>query len=376
LLLAYQATFLNRTTPHARQRDDGSYRWRFQPCDHTVLSAHLTGRITVAVSSLDAAGWCRWLCLDADGEDGRTQLMQLRARLAERGLPGVLEASRRGGHLWLFLAEPVPAALTRDVLLRLLAVLHREGLPLEHMDVYPDTSRVGALGHAVRLPLGVHRLTRRRYPFLDEQGQPLPLAKLPESLAYLAAAPRIPLDHLTLLQAQLPPLPSEEQPPLLAAGEPRPTPDLDHEQAQGRDGDGAVPQPMSTWSGSTTPSATPSATRSEVMRWVDAHVSPFDLLDELAPACAPQRVGQGWLGWCPFHDDQAPQADGVPGTPSFYLVRNARHGWSWRCLSTNCAQHTRPMRHAFRLFQELLGLDTREAIRAALARWPDDLRAR
>jgi hypothetical protein len=34
------------------------------------------------------------------------------------------------------------------------------------------------------------------------------------------------------------------------------------------------------------------------------------------------------------------------------------------------------MRHSFRLFQELLGLDTREAIRAALVRWPDDRRAR
>jgi hypothetical protein len=32
------------------------------------------------------------------------------------------------------------------------------------------------------------------------------------------------------------------------------------------------------------------------------------------------------------------------------------------------------MRHTFRLFQELLGLDAEEAIRAALERWPDQSR--
>jgi hypothetical protein len=318
-----------------------------------VLTAHLTGNVTVAVSSLDAAGRCRWLCLDADGEDGCAQLLQLRARLAEQGLPGVLEASRRGGHLWLLLAEPVPATLARDVLLRLLAALSAEGLPLDQLDVYPDTSREGALGHAVRLPLGVHRLTRRRYPFLDDQGQPLAFAKLPQALAYLAEAPRIAADHLVALQAHLRPADDER---------PRTAP-LDNS-----------PDAQHPASRSTTASPVSASTRSEVMRWMDAHVSPFDLLAELAPACAPQRVGQGWLGWCPFHDDQAPQADGAPGTPSFYLVRNARHGWSWRCLSTHCAQHEGQMRHSFRLFQELLGLDTREAIRAALERWPDEVR--
>jgi hypothetical protein len=108
-----------------------------------------------------------------------------------------------------------------------------------------------------------------------------------------------------------------------------------------------------------------------VIRWVDAHVSPLTVLDELAPTSAPHRSGQGYLAWCPFHDDRAPDAGGCPGTPSFYVVHNARFGWSWRCLSPNCLHHSGPLRHTFRLFQELLQLDVRAAIRAAAVHWPE-----
>ncbi len=111
-------------------------------------------------------------------------------------------------------------------------------------------------------------------------------------------------------------------------------------------------------------------TTSAVIRWVDAHVSPLELLAELAPETALRRVGQGYLGWCPFHDDHAPDALGQLGTPSFYVVHNRRYGWSWRCLSSNCAHSVGPMRHTFRLYQELLRMDAAAALLAARSRWP------
>jgi hypothetical protein len=116
------------------------------------------------------------------------------------------------------------------------------------------------------------------------------------------------------------------------------------------------------------------STTSEVIRWVDAHISPLDLLDELCPQSRMRIAGQGFVGWCPFHDDHAPdERDGGPGTPSFYAVHNRRYGWSWRCLSSNCAYSEGPMKHSFRLLQDLLGLDARAAIGAALARWGSEL---
>jgi hypothetical protein len=114
-------------------------------------------------------------------------------------------------------------------------------------------------------------------------------------------------------------------------------------------------------------------TRSAVMRRVDQEVSPLDLLAELNPASEMRRLGGGYLGWCPFNDDRAPDATGDRGIPSFYVVYNARYDWSWRCLSTNCLHSDGPMRHSFRLFQELLQLDVVSAIGAARARWGGEM---
>jgi hypothetical protein len=85
-----------------------------------------------------------------------------------------------------------------------------------------------------------------------------------------------------------------------------------------------------------------------------------------------RRVGRGYLGWCCFHDDRAPDAaTGVAGSPSFYVVQVRRYGWSWRCLSTNCAYAWGPMKHSFRLWQEVLGLSVAAAIHEAAERWSE-----
>jgi hypothetical protein len=325
-LAGWERLLVNRPQPYAVQQDDGSYRWVQDACTPALLREHLAGRITLALSSLDAAGGARWACLDADALDSLGLLVQLHAALGDLGWSGVVEASRRGGHLWLFCAEVVPASLLRRALLGVLNRVQQQGLRLPPLEVYPDKET--GLGHAVRLPLGVHRQSGRRYPLLDADGLPCRFASRPAAVRFLLALPRVPL-HWLQASWELP---------------------------------GAAPPPAAPLQ--------PHSTRSAVIRWVDARVSPLDLLAELAPASAMQCVGKGYLGWCPFHDDAAPQSDGSPGTPSLYVVQDARYGWSWRCLSTNCRLHDGSLKHSFRLFCELLHLDARAGIQAAMQRWP------
>jgi hypothetical protein len=281
------------------------------------------------------------------------QLVALRTALASMGVPGLVEASRRGGRLWLFLAAPLPATVARAGLLAALRAAWAAGtvaVPAS-LELYPSAANTapGTLGQAVRLPLGVHRLTGRRYPLLDAEGVPCVFSSLEMAGRWVVELPRVPVTTRAAWSDQ-------EVSVLPAPGQPL----------------GAAPAGMaSSWAPRAPVAGAALGTRSTVIRWVDAHVSPLDLLEELAPDTALQRTGQGYLGWCPFHPDRASQVDGSAGTPSFYVVHNRRYGWSWRCLSTTCVHAVGPMRHSFRLFQELLALDVRPAIQAALVRWPE-----
>ncbi len=372
LLEGWRQLFVNRSQPYALQQEDGSYRWRYEPCTLEILAAHLSGKRTLALSSTDARGWCRWACLDVDISGALPQLLALRVALAARGLPGLVEASRRGGHLWIFCDESVPALAVRYAVQEALADVAAQGTKTPPCDFYPDTTAAGALGHAVRLPLGVHRLTGRRYPLFDGEGLPCVFSDTGKAAAFVLNAPRAPA-HAVMARwrrfldaggAQPRRVLAGASSPLVSLGRPPGDVGLDLDTYPRADVADVVPADASS-----EPSMV-AGTRSTVIRWVDANVSPLDIIDELTPRVLPERRGQGYAGWCPFHDDHAPDALGRPGSRSFYLVHNRRYGWSWRCLSTNCAHSFGPMRHSFRLFQELLALDAPAAIRAAATRWP------
>jgi hypothetical protein len=365
LLTAWHCLLVNRLQPYAAQQADGTYRWVYEACTPQLLQAHLAGEITLALSSTDAQGGCRWLCLDADQADALPHLVSLATALTAHGLPGLVEASRRGGHLWLLLDAPVPAAVARHVVLETLDALQRGGLAVPRYELYPDTAAEGAraLGHAVRLPLGIHRLTGRRYVLFNEYGYPCAFSSTEAALRFVLAWPRVSAEEVVrrdqeLGQCQPPSADPDDpdDPDEHAAGPPRP-----HGRRTGVMGAGAEQERRVGRVG----------THSPVIRWVDTQISPLDLLADLAPETELRRVGRGYLGWCPFHDDRAPDAAGRPGTPSFYVVHDRRYGWSWRCLSSNCPQSWGPMRHSFELFQRLLGLTVRSAIVEACQRWPE-----
>src|SRR5690242_6371815 len=95
LLEAWRRRFVNRSRPYALQQPDWTYRWVYEECTAEVVDAHLHGEVTLALSSTDARGWCRWACLDLDDADpeAMARFLALRAALAARHLPGLVEAS-------------------------------------------------------------------------------------------------------------------------------------------------------------------------------------------------------------------------------------------------------------------------------------------
>jgi len=164
----YAELFVNRWDVYALQKEDGSYICVRRPLTPRFLWQHLRGEVTLGVYSLDEENRARWLAFDADEDEEWAVLVRLSTGLEERGIPSYLERSRRGGHLWLFLEECLPGRVVR--------AFGKELLSWEEarMEMFPKGGEnKGGPGSLIRLPLGIHLRSGRRYPFVNQRGESL-----------------------------------------------------------------------------------------------------------------------------------------------------------------------------------------------------------
>src|SRR5215469_14365761 len=100
-------TFVSRRNDFALQRSDGGYARVGRPLAERDVHAHLAGAHTIGSYVIDEQSCCRYAVFDADSDDGLDRLHAVQCQLAASGIPSSLEQSRRGGHLWVLLAQPV-----------------------------------------------------------------------------------------------------------------------------------------------------------------------------------------------------------------------------------------------------------------------------
>lgn len=168
----YTDLFIHRRDLYAQQTPKGSYFLKREPVTADIVQSHLEGRITAGWYALSPESTTSWVVLDADRRDGLDQLREASKQLDTRGIPSLLELSRRGGHLWI-LFEPISARVARRLILGALP-------DLQGVEVFPKRDRLddgSRVGNLVRGPLGVHLLTGEQYPFVD----PVSLRPLSES---------------------------------------------------------------------------------------------------------------------------------------------------------------------------------------------------
>lgn len=160
LVRGYASWFVHCWEYYAVQQADGSYRPSSSPLSLSRLADHLLGRYTLGTYVLRSEGTCSFAVFDADMQDGLERLVLLSAELAAQDISSVVEASRRGGHLWVFLRQPTAGEIVRRWLLPY-------AMPYG-LELYPkqDGLCAGRVGSLVRLPLGVHRQSGGWYPFL------------------------------------------------------------------------------------------------------------------------------------------------------------------------------------------------------------------
>jgi hypothetical protein len=223
----YFHLFVNRrayTLQSNQARPESNRHYYYRPKDKKTgqgvsltldtIQRHLEGEITIGLYAINPATQCsKWVAIDADYGDSLPDLLKLQFHLWQDGVDSALEKSYRGGHLWIFLAEPLPA---RDCRIYVCGLALRLGIPVkkgrqEGIEVFPkhDTLKPGRYGNAIRGPLGIHRGASQRFWF-DGAGE-----DLENQMRYLNSLPKMTRDQLARLNAgnAIPPqlLPPEPQ---------------------------------------------------------------------------------------------------------------------------------------------------------------------
>jgi len=186
-----------------------------------IVEQHLSGEITINLYAINPeTQCCKWVAIDADyeTEQAKRDLARLRKELLLENVYAVQEYSRRGGHLWIFCKEPLPARQCRlfvyNLALRLGVPIKGSGFSEEGIEIFPkqDSLAPGALGNGIRAPLGIHRKNDNRYWFVDI-GQ----LTLQAQIDALCALPKLTGKQLNDLTHHLAPPPQWE-----TAGDPQP----------------------------------------------------------------------------------------------------------------------------------------------------------
>jgi hypothetical protein len=226
----YFELFVNRgaytvqsSTPDSDTRRCHYYRPKGRlSLSRETVRRHLEGQVTIGLYAINPATQrCKWVAIDADYPDALEDLLKLQWELRQDGVDAALEKSRRGGHLWVFAAQPL---LARDCRLYIHSLARRLKVPVkgarpdqtsvvarstlaDGIEVFPKQDEVHAdeFGNAIRGPLGIHRGVGKRFWFYGAD------YTLSAQMSYLTRVRRITEDEMHQFVAGIE-IPSEPEP--------------------------------------------------------------------------------------------------------------------------------------------------------------------
>lgn len=133
---------------------------RFSPLNTSVVGAHLRGATTIGTYAIRADDTCTFLACDFDESSWQTDLLAFCETAKSLGIDVAMERSRsgKGGHAWVFFADPVPARLARSLGTLIIAKCSEKNirLSLESYDRFFPTQDFlprGGFGNLIALPL-------------------------------------------------------------------------------------------------------------------------------------------------------------------------------------------------------------------------------
>ena len=169
----------DHATPSRNGQKKSFHLSKLFPLDEEVIRDHLLGRQTVGVYPLLQDDTCWFVAADFDKKIWETDACAFLKMCQETGVPAYLERSRsgRGGHVWIFFASPVQAALARKLASAILTrtMERRYVMGLDSYDrLFPsqDTMPKGGFGNLIALPLQHGPREDGNSVFVDDQLRP------------------------------------------------------------------------------------------------------------------------------------------------------------------------------------------------------------
>ena len=173
--------------------------------DENAIGTHLSGHHVLGIYPLLQDETCRFLAIDFDEENWRSDVQMVSAACRDNNIPCSIEISRsgNGAHLWIFFSEPIEAAKARSLgsVILTLAMKQYARLSFHSYDrMFPnqDTMPKGGFGNLIALPLQVAAARNGGSLFVDEQMKPYA-----DQWVYLSSIERLDEEQVDALLAKL-----------------------------------------------------------------------------------------------------------------------------------------------------------------------------
>src|SRR5258708_5714544 len=171
------------------------------PLSEEVIRDHLLGKQTIGVYPLLQDDTCWFVAVDFDKKRWESDACALLKMCQETGVPASLERSRsgNGGHVWIFFASPIQAALARKLASAVLTrtMERRYAMGLDSYDrLFPsqDTMPKGGFGNLIALPLQHGPRENGNSVFVDNQ-----LRAYDDQWTFLSSVKRLGPDEVQVL---------------------------------------------------------------------------------------------------------------------------------------------------------------------------------
>src|SRR6266545_3694099 len=171
------------------------------PLSEGAIRDHLLGKETIGVYPLLQDDTCWFVAVDFDKKSWGADACAFLKMCQETGVPASLERSRsgNGGHVWMFFASPVQAALARKLASALLTrtMERRYAMGLDSYDrLFPsqDTMPKGGFGNLIAFPLQHGPRENGNSVFIDDQLRPYD-----DQWAFLSSIKRLGQDEAQVL---------------------------------------------------------------------------------------------------------------------------------------------------------------------------------